>query len=566
MNREDVRSSSRVRQLERLSTEAFDILVIGGGVSGVAVARDAARRGYRTALIEAADFAQGTSSRSSRLVHGGLRYLEHFEFDLVFEASQERRTLLNIAPHLVRPLEFLFPIFEDGRVGKLKLDAGLWLYDALALFRNIERHQMLEPGEVLSREPRLRTEGLMGGARYFDAQVDDTRLVVTTAVAAREAGAALANRVEAVEIQTGNWPGHRVVARDAETGENLEIDTLTIVNATGPWTEQTLERAGAGGGARIVPSRGTHIHVPRDRIGHQHAFIFEAPSDERVMFVLPWRDDLTLIGTTDDLHDGPPEDVAATREDVAYLLEATNHLFPHARLTRADVLSAWAGLRPLVAPPPTGKPGAGGDEEVGALSREFEVREGPDGLFTLMGGKLTSHRAMAEETIDLVGQLLETAGVNAERKCDTDRVPLPGGGVNDLDELRRQVSEKAAALGVTDGGAARLARAYGTQADGVLGLVERRPQLAAPILEGRPHILAEAVYAVHQEFARHVEDILYRRTRVGLETRNGVEEAARRTAAVIGPELGWTAVEQQTEIDRAVEVRAADDASLLEVT
>lgn len=204
MNREDVGSSSRVRQLERLSTEAFDILVIGGGVSGVAVARDAARRGYRTALIEAADFAQGTSSRSSRLVHGGLRYLEHFEFDLVFEASQERRTLLNIAPHLVRPLEFLFPIFEDGRVGKLKLDAGLWLYDALALFRNIERHQMLEPGEVLSREPRLRTEGLMGGARYFDAQVDDTRLVVTTAVAAREAGAALANRVEAVEIQTGN--------------------------------------------------------------------------------------------------------------------------------------------------------------------------------------------------------------------------------------------------------------------------------------------------------------------------------------------------------------------------
>ena len=564
MTRGQTRATSRERQLSRLASEAFDVLVIGGGVSGVAVARDAARRGYRTGLIEAADFAQGTSSRSSRLVHGGLRYLEHFEFDLVFEASQERRTLLRIAPHLVRPLEFLFPIFDDGRVGKLKLDAGLWLYDALALFRNIERHQMLEPDELMSREPRLRSTGLMGGARYYDAQVDDARLVVTTAIAATEAGAAVANRVEAVEIETRNWPGHRVVARDSETGDHLEIDALSIVNATGPWTERTLERAGAAGDARIVPSRGTHIHVPRDRIGHQHAFIFEAPSDRRVMFVLPWREDLTLIGTTDDAHDGAPEDVAATPGDVDYLLEATNHLFPDARLGRSDVLSAWAGLRPLVAPPPAGG-ATGGGEDVGAMSREFEVRERPDGFFTLMGGKLTSHRAMAEETVDAVGEFLDDAGVEAERACDTHRVPLPGGGATDLEVLREGVRARAAGLGVSEGGAARLARAYGTRAEAVLDLVDRRPQLAAPILEGRPHILAEAVHAVHHEFARHVEDVLYRRTRVGLETRDGVEEAARRTAAVLGPELGWTEADQRDETDRAVEVRSVDDIALSEV-
>ncbi len=554
---------AREHNIERLAEEAFDVLVIGGGISGAAVARDSARRGLKTGLIEAADFAQGTSSKSSRLVHGGLRYLEHFEFDLVFEASQERRTLLRIAPHLVRPLEFLFPIFEDGRVGKLKLDAGLWLYDALALFRNIERHQMLAAEEVLEIEPRLRADGLLGGARYYDAQVDDARLVVTTIIASDEAGAAVANRVEAIEIDTSDWPGHRVRARDMETGRELEIDALALVNATGPWAERTLHRAGLTRTARLVPSRGTHIHVPRERIGHDHAFIFEAPSDQRVMFVLPWRDDLTLIGTTDDFHDGPPESVAATPEDVNYLLEATNHLFPSAHLTRSDVLSAWAGLRPLVAPDE--RP-ARGETDAGEVSREFEVREEPDGVFTLMGGKLTSHRAMAEDTMDRVVEFLEGADVSPARKSDTARVVLPGGSFESLDRLYDHVGERAAALGIAQPSAARLARAYGSRAGAVLELVRDRPQLGAPILDGRPHILAEAVYSVREEYALRVEDVLYRRTRVGLETRDGVAEAARRAAAVMGPELAWTEGRVDEEIDRAVDARAADDLSLTEGT
>jgi glycerol-3-phosphate dehydrogenase len=558
--------ASRERNLARLADESFDILVIGGGVSGVAVARDAARRGLKTGLIEAGDFAQGTSSRSSRLVHGGLRYLEHFEFDLVFEASQERRTLLRIAPHLVRPLEFLFPIFESGRVGKLKLDAGLWLYDALALFRNIERHQMLDADEVIETEPRLRRDGLLGGARYFDAQVDDARLVVTTAIGADEAGAILASRVEALAIDTSDWPGHRVRARDTEADREIEIDALAIVNATGPWTERTLRRAGRTRGARLVPSRGTHIHVPRERIGHDHAFIFEAPSDRRVMFVLPWREDLTLIGTTDDFHEGPPESVAATRDDVSYLLDATNHLFPDARLTRDDVLSAWAGLRPLVAPP-EGDPGEGAEEGagVGAVSREFEVREDPAGLFTLMGGKLTSHRGMAEDTVDRVLAFVGKANVTAARKSDTAHVPLPGGDFENLDDLHVLIAEVGSSLGVSPAGSARLVRAYGSRAAAVLELVRDRPQLAAPILEGRPHILAEAVYAVREEWALQVVDVLYRRTRVGLETRNGVAEAARRVATVMAPELSWTETRVQEEIDRAVAARAADDLSLVDL-
>lgn len=557
--------TERSATLDRLASDAFDVLVIGGGISGAAVARDAARRGFRTGLVEARDFAEGTSSRSSRLVHGGLRYLEHFELDLVFEASQERRTLLRIAPHLVRPLEFLFPIFDTGRVGRLKLDAGLWLYDALSLFRNIERHQMLDGDELLEREPGLRREGLLGGARYFDAQVDDARLVITTIVSAAEAGAAVANRVEAVSVDTTDWPGHRVTARDLEGGGELRIDALVVVNATGPWSEETLERAGVERPARLAPSRGTHIHVPRRRIGHESAFIFEAPADRRIMFVLPWREDLTLIGTTDVFHDGAPEDVAATPAEVAYLLAATNHLFPEADLGPSDVLSAWAGLRPLVAPEPREGEGDGDEADAGAVSREFEIHHRPDGVFTLMGGKLTSHRGMAEETVDRVARFLERADVHPDRRCDTARVPLPGGNFDDLEQLGAHVRSRVERLGVGSASAGRLTRAYGTRAAEVLELVEAEPQLAAPILEGRPHLLAEAVYAVRHERALRVSDVLYRRTRLGLETRDGVETAARNVAAVIASELGWDVERSELEIEGALEARRTDDEALEEV-
>ncbi len=559
----------RAERFRSLAETAFDILVIGGGVSGAAVARDAARRGFRTALVEAADFAWGTSSRSSRLVHGGLRYLEHFEFDLVFEASQERRTLLRIATHLVRPLEFHFPIFRDGRIGRRKLDAGMWLYDALSLFRNIERHQMLDTVAMLAREPGLRAEGLLGGARYFDAQVDDARLVVTTIVAAVEAGATVLNRAEVVRIDASDWPGHRVLVRDAESGREVGVDALAIVNATGAWAEQTLDRVtagsqgpgpeeGAASAVRIRPSRGTHVHVARDRVGHSGALIFEAPRDGRVMFILPWREDLTLIGTTDEFFDGPPHEVAATPEDIAYLLEATRRLLPASKLGPEDVISAWAGLRPLVAPP------ADGSDE-GAVSREFEVHQHPPGFFTLSGGKLTSHRHMAEATVDRVQAFLAPAGVKALRKVDTDKVPLPGARFRDLDALRGRIRARARAQGLERVSADRLTRAYGTRANRVLDLVERNPRLGERVVAGRPHLLAEAVYSVRSEMARHVEDLLYRRMRVGLETRSGTPEAARRVAEAVAPELDWTEERRMEEVERALAFRAVDDGAIREL-
>ena len=544
-------SLDRAVHLERLREESFDVVVVGGGITGAAAARDAARRGYRTALVEARDFAEGTSSRSSRLVHGGLRYLEKLELDLVFEASQERRTLLRIAPHMVRPLPFLFPLYEEGRVGRRKLDAGMWLYDALSLFRNIERHQMLEPDEVLEREPALRRDGLLGGARYFDAQVDDARLVLTTVLGAAEAGAAVANRVEAVEVERTDGAVDGVRVR-SEEGEAWTVPARLVLNATGPWTDRTLERAGASVSAGLRPTRGSHVQVPREELGHETALIFESPLDHRIMFVLPWRD-LTLIGTTDVDYDGAPGDVVPTAGDVAYLLASVNRLFPDAGLRPDDVLAAWAGLRPLVAE------SDGGSE--GDVSRDFAIREGPPGMLTITGGKLTSHRHMAEKLVDRAARFLEQAfGLEEPAPCDTDRAPLPGGDFEGLDDFRRELGERAAAHRLPTSSVERLARAYGTRADAVLELLEDRPGLREPVVEERPYLAAEVVHAARREMAIHVEDVVFRRTRLGHETRHAFPEGCRRVARLMGEELGWSEARRREEVERARAIREREEA------
>jgi len=556
----------REEHLGRLRQEAFDLLVIGGGVTGAAIARDAARRGYRTALVEARDFGEGTSSRSSRLVHGGLRYLEQLELDLVFEASQERRTLLRLAPHMVRPLEFLFPLYEDGRVGRLKLDAGMWLYDALSLFRNIERHQMLKAEEVEEREPGLRREGLLGGARYFDAQVDDARLVLATVMAAAEAGAAVANRVEVVGIERrdGVVSGVRVEDREerggprgaaagAGDGSAWSVRARLVVNATGPWTDLTRRLAGVESSGLMRPTRGTHIQLPRDPIGHRHALIFESPVDRRIMFVLPWGPDLTIVGTTDVDYDGAPGDVRPTGEDVRYLLDSVNHLFPEAGVGPRDVVGAWAGLRPLVA----GDGEARSEDEV---SRDFEIREDPIGLLTIAGGKLTSHRNMAEKLVDRAAGLLgERFDLEEARPCDTARVPLPGGDFGDLHALVEAMEAEADAYRLPPSSVERLTAAHGTRAAELLELLAERPALREPLAEDLPYVAAEAVWAARREMVVHLEDVLFRRTRLALETDMDLEDAFRRTSLLVGGELGWSRARAEREVERSLARRARCD-------
>ncbi|MEM1418691.1 MAG: glycerol-3-phosphate dehydrogenase/oxidase, partial [Myxococcota bacterium] len=368
----------------------FDLVVVGGGITGAGVARDAARRGLRVALVEQRDLAYGTSSRSSKLVHGGLRYLEQGEVAMVFESVSERRTLMHLAPHLVAPLPFLFPVFESSKKSLLVIRAGMWIYDALALFRSYRRHVTLGREGVIEAEPGLRREGLRGSPLYYDCATDDARLTLETALDAAEAGAVVATGARVrrlVKNVRGEISGvvveSTLAGRDA--GRTVSLEARVVVNATGPWTDAVRKLSSLPGKERrrlLRPTKGVHVVVDRAKLPVQHAVVCVHPDDGRVLFALPWGD-RSYLGTTDTDYRGAPEDVAATGEDVAYLLAAARHYFPEHPLAREDVLSTWAGLRPLIAP-------EGAGLSASDVSREHEVLTDADGLVTVAGGKLTT--------------------------------------------------------------------------------------------------------------------------------------------------------------------------------
>jgi glycerol-3-phosphate dehydrogenase len=371
-----------------------DLLVIGGGITGAGIARDAARRGLSTALVEMEDFAYGTSSRSSKLVHGGLRYLEQYEFSLVFESVSERRILMDIAPHLVNPLGFLFPVYKSSRRGLWMINAGMWLYDGLSLFRSPKLHRTLKPSEVRTEEPALEATDLTGAPLYFDCATDDARLTLENALDAAKAGATVVTHARV----TGFTKDERaritgVVVEDRQTGQLKQIRAGAVVNATGPWTDRTISMS-APQGALLRPTKGVHIVVDRSKLPVQNAVVAMHPKDGRVLFVIPWGDK-SYVGTTDTDWTGDPADVWATSQDVDYLIDACRGYFPRHPLTRSDVICTWAGLRPLMAPPSTE-----GNLSESKVSREHSIVVGQDGLVTIAGGKLTTYRRMAAEVVD----------------------------------------------------------------------------------------------------------------------------------------------------------------------
>ena len=505
----------------------FDVLVIGGGITGAGVARDAALRGMRVALVEQDDFASGTSSRSSRLVHGGVRYLEHGELGLVFESSRERRILLRIAPHLVRPLAFTWPVYAGARVARWQLAAALTMYDVLALFRNVERHERLGVRGVLLHEPLVRREALRGGARYFDAATDDARLTLATALSARDAGAVLVThaRVESLLRDGDRVTGARV--RDLLDGAMIDVRAKVVVNATGPWSDR-VERLVGQLAPGVRGSKGVHISLPRSRVGNREALTVLAPQDGRVMFVLP-AGDFTIVGTTDSYESVAPEEVRATEADVQYLLDAANHFFPDARLARHDVVAAWAGLRPLAAR--ANGHDAVASTDASAASREHAIVERVPGLVSVTGGKLTTYRAMAQQVVDVV---LETLGL-ARRPAATAQQFLPGGADLDI-----EVEIAAATQVVADAAVARrLVHAHGTMWRDVWRLAAREASLAERVEADRPYVLAELRHAVEQEMALTLGDLLIRRVPVAFETRDNGRAAARRLAPLAATWLGW---------------------------
>jgi glycerol-3-phosphate dehydrogenase len=525
----------RRRQLEVLGREEFDLLVVGGGITGCGIARDAALRGLRVALVEKDDFASGTSSRSSRLIHGGLRYLEHGFLHLVFEASSERRRLLRLAPHLVRPLEFLWPVYAGARVPQWKLAAGLTLYDALALFRNVGTHRRLSARQIATREPDLKRDGLVGGARYFDAATDDARLTLANAIGAREAGAVVLNhaRVEALLVEGTSARGAKI--EDVLGVGRIDVKARVVVNATGPWSDELRQlgdgAARAASHAAVRGSKGVHVAVARERIGNHGALTLLAPNDGRVMFILP-SGRQTIIGTTDTFTDAPPDEVRASERDIAYLLAAANAFFPAARLTREDVVSAWAGIRPLI---------AGGAERAdpGNASREHAIAESGEGVVSITGGKLTTYRVMAAEVVDVAEARL---GRPTTRRPPTRTATLPGGDLAYLDEAIA-AAERATAdaeLG------AHLVRAFGS----------RWPIAAAAIaapggaerIAGSLYTVGEMRYVVQHELAYTLSDILLRRTHLGFETREHGVDSAERVAHAVADILGWSAADIAAQV------------------
>ncbi len=546
--------ASRREALAALTGELFDLAIVGGGITGAGVAREAALAGLRVALIEADDFASGTSSRSSRLVHGGVRYLEHGHVSMVFESSHERRVLLSLAPHLVRPLAFTWPVYRGARVPLWKVRAGLTLYDALALFRN-QRHERLSRDDVLAREPALAAERLRGGARYWDAATDDARLTLTTAIAARELGAIVINHARAV-AGIRDAPHARlggVEIEDTLRGERHAVRARVVVNATGPWSDTTAALTGDGAAShQVLGSAGAHIAVPRHRVGNNDAVTLVSPIDGRVMFVLP-AGAHAIIGTTERPAHSGPDEIRATELDVDYLLRSVNGCFPNAQLRRDDVISAWAGIRPLAAT-------RAGEHSANTASREHAVSHREDGLVTVTGGKLTTYRAMAADVLAHARQDLSASkplAHDAQLVRASESTVLPGGDIELLDKAVHGAQETVHDAAVAE----RLVHAYGSRWRNVWSYAQREHALATRVVDDLPYIAAEMVHAVEREMACTLSDVLIRRTHIAFETRDHGRAAARRVVPLLATPLAWS----ESDVERQVQAYDADVARLFSI-
>ncbi|MCW2937842.1 MAG: dependent oxidoreductase [Actinomycetia bacterium] len=526
--------AERETALARMDVEEFDVVVVGGGIVGAGVALDAATRGLTVALVEARDFASGTSSRSSKLVHGGLRYLEQYNFDLVREALTERGLLLQrIAPHLVRPVPFLFPLthraWERTYVG-----AGVALYDALAFqmsgTRGVPHHRHMTRRKALRVAPALRKDSFVGAIQYWDAQVDDARYVMMVLRTAAAYGAQIASRAQCVGFLREGERVTGVRVLDLETETTTEVRARQVVNATGVWTDDIQELVGGRGQIHVKASKGVHLVVPRDRIHSSTGIILR--TEKSVLFVIPWGRHW-ILGTTDTEWDLDKVHPAASKADIDYVLEHVN-AFLNVPLTPDDVEGVYAGLRPLL---------SGESEQTSKLSREHVVAHPVPGLVLVAGGKYTTYRVMAKDAVDAVAHGLD--GKVAE-SC-TDRIALVGGeGFQALWNSRYRLATRSK-LHVAR--IEHLLRRYGTLIDDLLTLIAERPDLGKPLTKADDYLRAEVVYAARCEGARHLNDVLARRTRISIETWDRGLGVAEEAAELLSPELGWTKDQTEREIE-----------------
>ncbi len=498
----ELSSWTRAINIGKMANEVFDVAVIGGGITGAGVALDLASRGLHVALLEKDDFASGTSSRSSKLIHGGLRYLEQFEFRLVRESLNERAVLSQTAPHLCKPLEFLVPIYslnEKSPLGsnRLKLAAGLWLYDLLAGRKNIGRHKWISRDEALKLAPRLSGEGLRGAFGYFDCLTDDARLVIEVIKTASAFGALVANYARVRGFHRSSDGLSALEIEDRIGGLSFELRASVVVNATGVWSDEVSGLSDGQIHRRIRPSKGIHIIVAAERLQNQTAVLIPSAGEDRFLFVIPWKG-RTVIGTTDADYSESLDDPSAKAEEVNRIVQSAAVAFPDSKLTTADVIGTFAGLRPLIST---------GDKATKEISRKEEIFEEESGLITISGGKLTTWRRMAEQVSERVVRRLQNRNNNAKiRKSQTSHIALANG----------QPSREENDYGFDSDTVNHLKETYGGNYGVVLEVARESEMLKARLIDDLPHIGAEAVYAARYEMAMNVDDVLARRTRIAL--------------------------------------------------
>ncbi|MBW2294239.1 MAG: glycerol-3-phosphate dehydrogenase/oxidase [Deltaproteobacteria bacterium] len=522
--------AERAEALDRMERESFDIAIIGGGVTGAGAALDAASRGLSVALVEQRDWAAGTSSRSSKLIHGGIRYLEQLEFALVREALREQSLMINtLCPHLVRPIRFLMPLTRHV-IDRVYIGAGVMLYDALPGSRSLERHRHRTRRSALARFPGLKRSALVGAIEFSDAQVDDARHTLALVRTAATHGAAVASSASVVDlVETGS----RVTGAEVEcleSGRRLRLRARQFINATGVWTDEVQSMAGRGR-IQVRASKGIHLVVPRDRIPGDCGLVLRTKTS--VLFVIPWKHHW-IIGTTDTDWTLDLAHPAASRSDIDYLLETLNGVLA-VPLRHEDIEGVYAGLRPLL---------HGESDATSQLSRTHAVSQSVSGLITVAGGKYTTYRVMAEDAIDLAARSLEK---KVPVSC-TDSIPLVGSDYGyPAVWNRREVIAQQSGLHLQQ--IEHLLSRYGTRIFDLLEMISERPELADSIPGTKTYLCVEAAYGASHEGALHVEDVLTRRTRISIETFDRGTRAAERVAQEMGRVLGWDADKRRREVD-----------------
>lgn len=510
----------------------FDLVVVGGGITGASVARDAAARGFSVLLVEKDDFAAGTSSRSSKLIHGGLRYLETYQFHLVAEALKEREVSLRTAPHRAHVLPFLYLVYEGDPYPLRMLNFALTFYDVASGAWRQRRHRMLKPADISALEPEVRRQGLLGGALFYDVATDDSRLTLDVVTAAADLGCLVLNHAEVVDLiksQTGKVTG--VVVTDTLTGDRLAVGAKQVVNATGPWTDKLRQLESGVRAAGVRPAKGVHIALrTSDFPLVDHALFLRSPTDGRVVWPIPATEPgMVYVGTTDTDFAGSPDDVVPSEDDIDYLLAVANHALPDAHVDRSHIVGSWAGLRPLVPP----SPGTDTDK----TSREHRIDTGPGGMLSISGGKLTTARVMGAQVVDAAARLLRGRRV---RRSDTARAPLLGADVGSFDSIRSlcRVAGVPAELAET------WLRRFGSQASEVLRRW-RADEQARKMLGESGLSRAELEYMVECEAVGTLQDLLVRRTSAFFWRADGGFDPAVVTA--LGDLLGWSDERRQAE-------------------